>query len=126
MKQVSDRKFGLLMGGVFLLTGLYAEWGRHQFLPLLFMVSAFLLSAALIFPVVLWPLNKAWHYLGDLLGKINSYILLTLVYFLILTPISFFMRLAGKRPLTLKPDKNSISYWQKVTDQGEEGMKRQF
>ena len=49
--------------------------------------------------------------LALVLGFIMSHIILALVYYLVLTPIGFFMRILGKDPLTLKSDPNADSYW---------------
>lgn len=49
-----------------------------------------------------------WYKLAEILGWINSRILLSLIYFLIVTPIGFFYRLAGNDPLLLKDKKGSM------------------
>lgn len=53
---------------------------------------------------------KGWDYLGMALGWINSRILLSLVFYLILTPIALFSRLFSKDKLKLK-QKNRETMW---------------
>ena len=55
-------------------------------------------------------LNKIWIKLGELLGKLIAPIVMALVFFIIVTPISFFVRILGKDLLMLKFSKNN-SYW---------------
>lgn len=62
-----------------------------------------------------WPAAKlagAWLGLSAVLGAINSRVLLTLVYYLVLTPIALLYRLTHRDPLSLKrADDSERSYW---------------
>jgi len=62
-----------------------------------------------------WPAVKlagAWLGFSAVLGAINSKILLTLVYYLVLTPIALLYRLTHRDPLSLKrADDTRRSYW---------------
>ena len=46
---------------------------------------------------LLTPLNKIWFKFGLFLGSIISPIIMSLIFFLVLTPIGLFMRILGKR-----------------------------
>ncbi len=52
-------------------------------------------------------INVCWNYLVKAIGFINSYLLLGLVFFLLLTPIAFLYRLFNKDQLFLKGDRDS-------------------
>lgn len=57
---------------------------------------------SLIFPAAgKWMVN-IWFRLAEVLGKINGFILLSLIYFLILTPVALLHRIFAKDPLRLK------------------------
>ena len=62
-----------------------------------------------------WPAGKlagTWLGFSAVLGAINSKILLTLVYYLVLTPIALLYRLTHRDPLSLKrADDSGRSYW---------------
>ncbi len=75
----------------------------------------------------LLPLWKAWIWFGHILGVINSTIILTVFYVLIMTPIGFMRRLFGKNELRAQP-KTSKTYWLKKTskDLTLENYTRQF
>lgn len=49
-----------------------------------------------------------WFKLAEYLGWFNARVLLSLVYYLIVTPIGFIFRLAGNDPLLLRDKKKSI------------------
>lgn len=62
-----------------------------------------------------------WLIFAVLVGRINTFILLTVLYFLVLTPIGLILRLLGKTPLTRS---GGDSQWVKRV--GEENLERQF
>jgi len=105
------RQFGWLMGGVFVLITLW---------PLVFRGEGVRLWAALIagvfgllgtlFPTGLKPIYRGWMWFGEKIGWVNSRILLGLVFYGLLTPISFVIKLLGKRPLQLSFDPKVESY----------------
>ena len=49
--------------------------------------------------------------LGEILGKIIAPIVMAIVYFLILTPISLLVRLFGKDLIGMKFSNDKKSYW---------------
>lgn len=94
------RSFGLIVGGVFALIGLW---------PILFrgaaprswalILAAILIVPALVFPTILyWP-NKGWMFVGHILGTINTKIILSAVFFIIVTPIGVIRSMLGKDPM---------------------------
>ena len=56
-------------------------------------------------------MNKAWVKLGEILGFVIAPIIMALVYFFFLTPISLIVRIFGKDLIGLKFNKNKESYW---------------
>jgi len=73
---------------------------------------------------ILTPLNKLWFKFGILLGKVVSPLIMGIIFFFVVTPIGFIMRLLGKDVLNLKYNKNK-SYW--IEKSGPKSkMKNQF
>jgi hypothetical protein len=107
----SDRNFGLVFAVFFALVGLWPLHARgHARVPAL-VVAAVFLVVALVRPVWLGPLNKAWAFLGLLLGRIVNPIVTAVLFYLIFTPMGFMSRLLGKDPLRLKRAPGAASYW---------------
>ncbi len=73
---------------------------------------------------LLKPLNKIWYRIGILLGKLISPIVMFIIFFLIVTPIGFLMRIFGKDILGLKFNKNK-TYWI-IKEHDSNRMKDQF
>jgi hypothetical protein len=67
----------------------------------------------------------AWDKIGYVLGIINTFVLLTLFYFVILTPLGLVMRLFGKDMLKLKRNKHD-TYWENTLPKTSSGMENQF
>lgn len=124
----SDRSFGLVMCAFFTIIALLPLRHGDTIRLWAMIVAACFLLPALLFPSVLHPLNKAWMHFGELLSKIVSPIALGLVFYIAITPFALVMRLFGKRPLELKPNKDLPSYWETRDPPGPDprSMKNQF
>ena len=123
--QSSNRSFGLLFFIVFLIIGLWPIKNGDNINIYFIIVSAFFLILGLINSKLLAPLNKSWIKLGEILGVIIAPVVMALVYFVILTPVSLIVRLFGKDLLELKFLKNKETYWIK-RKKNLGSMKKQF
>jgi len=65
----------------------------------------------LIKPKLIKPIYFVWMWVGTMMGWIVSRIWLSLIYFIIISPISFIMRLFNKRYIKTRLDKNVNTYW---------------
>ena len=74
-------------------------------------ISIIFLTLGLLNSKLLSPINEIWIKFGEILGKIIAPLIMALVYFLILTPISLLLRAFGKDLLGLKYLKQQNSYW---------------
>ena len=123
--QSSNRSFGLLFFIVFIVVGLWPVIKGETANIYLILISLFFLIFGLINSKILSPFNKAWIKLGEILGLIIAPIIMALVYFIILTPISLILRILGKDLLGLKFLKKQDTYWiKRVKKLGT--MKKQF
>jgi len=111
--QSSNRSFGLLFFIVFIVVGLWPITKGETANIYLILISLFFLIFGLINSKILSPFNKAWIKLGEILGLIIAPIIMALVYFIILTPISLIVRMFGKDLLGLKFLKKQDTYWMK-------------
>ncbi len=124
-KKTSNRSFGILFFIVFLGFGLWPLTKEMNPNIFLIIISITFLILGILNSKVLSPLNNLWIKLGEILGKIIAPVVMALVYFLILTPISLLVRAFGKDLLGLKYLKQQNSYWiKRKKDIGR--MDRQF
>ena len=101
----SNRSFGILFFIVFLGIGLWPLKNNNDPNYIFLGLSSIFLILGIINSKLLYPLNKAWVKFGEILGMIIAPIVMGLVYFIILTPISLLVRLFGKDLLKLKKTK---------------------
>jgi membrane-bound ClpP family serine protease len=124
--QKKNMHFGFVVGGVFILLYLYALLFRRHNDYILFITGFLLLVAGLFIPFALGPIRKIWELAGNFLGRINSYILLSLIYFFLFVPFGLLFRLIGKDILGKKIEKKKISYWIEKENDLNNNMKFQF
>ena len=110
-KNNQNRSFGLLFFIVFIALALWPLTNQGEINLYLVTISLFFLVLGLLNSRILSPLNKAWIKLGEILGRIVAPIVMAIVYFLILTPISLLVRLFGKDLIGMKFSNDVKSYW---------------
>ena len=123
--QSSNRSFGLLFFVVFLIIGFWPLKNSENLNIYFLTASVIFLLLGLINSKLLSPLNKSWIKLGEILGTIIAPIVMVLVYFVILTPVSLIVRIFGKDLLGLKILKEKETYWIK-RKKNLGSMKKQF
>ena len=111
----SERAFGLVFAGVFLLVALWpllerASTHESPRIWAIAVAAAFALSAWLA-PRLLAPLNRLWFRFGALLHRIVSPIALGVIFFGVITPFALVMRLFGRDELLLRRRSARPSYW---------------
>ncbi len=109
------RKFGFIMGGMFaLIFGLIFPWlgdktsATWPIWP--FIVMAIFWVIAIVAPQILRPVNDIWIKIGNVLGFINSRIILGVMFFLMIFPIGMLLKLFGKDSMDRKLDKEADTY----------------
>ena len=110
-KKSSNKSFGILFFVVFLGLGLWPLTNDNNPNIYLIIISIIFLILGLLNSKLLSPLNLFWIKFGELLGKIIAPIVMAIIYFFILTPISLIVRLFGKDLLSLKFSKQIKTYW---------------
>lgn len=107
------RKFGLILAfmievifdlfRVLLLKGIPSDSPR--------IVAICFLLVAVVSPRLLVPIRKYWILLGERLGEINSKIILFVLYFLMIFPIGFILKILNKQSIKRKWQKDT--YWER-------------
>ena len=107
----SNRNFGLVFFFVFLIVGLLPLLKEEPFRIWSIVIAIIFLILGLMNSKLLTPLNKLWFKFGLFLGSIVSPIVMGIVFFLVITPIGFVMKIMGKDLLNKKKDNDKKSYW---------------
>ncbi len=124
IKISSNRSFGLVFFVVFLLISIYPFLHGQNLRFWSLIVAIIFLVLGLLNSKILTPLNKIWFKFGLLLGSIVSPVIMSIIFFFVVTPISFVMKILGRDILNLKLNNNN-TYW--VEKSGPKSkMKNQF
>ena len=120
------RKFGLLVGALLVCFGLIPLLKGRETNYYLLSPGAALCVSGLIYPLVLSPLYAAWMKVGHVLGRINSFLILSAIFYLIFVPTRVLILLFSKEH-KFAFRTGSVSYWIKRSPEDfRETMKRQF
>jgi Saxitoxin biosynthesis operon protein SxtJ len=127
----SDRAFGCTVGTILMVIGAAKAFVAAALPPiacLIFVAGAVLLLLGIVAPSRLSTLNRLWLKVGTAIAKVVNPIILALLFFLVVTPTAFVVRIVGKRPLRLAPDKAAATYWieREPVAGGASSMRRQF
>jgi hypothetical protein len=94
------RKFGLLVGGAFLLLAALLWRRSHETgATVAGVLGAALVLGGLVVPAQLGPVYRGWMALARVISKVTTPIFMSIIFFLVLTPAGFLVRLFGHRPL---------------------------
>ena len=109
------RKFGFIMGTMFaLIFGGLFPWimdKTSETWPIWpFIVMAIFWLLALAIPESLRKVNEVWIKVGNVLGWINSRIILGVMFYLLIFPIGLLLKVFGKDAMDRKLESNSDSY----------------
>lgn len=109
----SLRKFGITMSIVFAAITCFILLRHKQGIFITLNLSILFLIFAFVLTNFLKPVYILWMKLAFILSWINTRLILIIMFYLVLTPMSILLRLLGKDLLDRKIDKNKDSYWHK-------------
>ena len=120
----SNRSFGIVFFIVFLLIAIYPLISGENVRLWSLAIATIFFILGIINSGLLSPLNKIWFKFGLLLGRLISPLVMSLIFFLVVTPIALLMKLLKKDLLNLKFNKDN-TYW--IVKSGPKSkMKNQF
>lgn len=107
------KKFGISVGLVLVVIGFLFQvvWDNPTVYMILGGIGAFLILFGIIFPKLLLPIHKVWMTLAVVLGFIMTRIILSFLFYIVVTLVGLIAKLVGKNFLDIKIDKKKKSYW---------------
>ena len=123
-KKNSNKSFGVLFFIVFLLIALWPLVKGDSLRVWSLLIAIIFLVLGLLNSKILNPFKRIWIKFGEILGKVIAPLVLSIVYFIVITPIGLLLRIFGKDLLGIKFLKKK-SYWIK-RDKDLGSMKNQF
>ena len=121
------RKFGITVGLLLMVIAGLLFWRGKESFEIILVIGSALLVLGLVLPVVLKPVYWIWMIFAVILGWIMTRVILSLLFYVVITPIGMFSRLFGSKFLDLKWDKSKDSYWNtRTTRRQNEDYEKQF
>ena len=105
------REFGLTIGIILVILGGVSLWRGKPFYPYFLGVGGLFIVLGLTLPHILKPLQKIWMSFSIIIGFFVSRLILSILFYAVLTPMGLIMRLLGKDILDQRIDKTRRSYW---------------
>jgi len=119
---------GLAVGLAVALT-LYFAFGRHRMALAVAAVSAVLALVAFLFPLTLHKkIAAGLAAFGHAFGTAVTWVLMTILYYVLFLPVGLFLRTTGKLRIAGAPDPAVPSYWTSTEERQPtlESYRRQF
>jgi len=106
------RRFGLITGAIIVsLFALILPWVFDHSWPIWpWIFAGVLWLAALFIPAGLGPIYLGWMKFGHIVGAFNAKVILSIVFYLLITPVGLVMRFVGKSPIPRGSNKEQTSY----------------
>ena len=108
---VTNSNFGFFFTAVFFTASIYfllymVDYPFWIFLSL----SVLTLFSTLYYPNFLSPFNRLWFLIGMFLGRVISPVILGIIFFLLITPMSIILKIVGRDELNLKRERKE-TFW---------------
>lgn len=121
------RQFGLIVGGVFSAIGLWPVVVRNEDPRLWSLIlGSTLVVLGLAVPQSLKHIHFVWMKIGQVLGTINTGIILGIIYYMLITPMGVIMRLMGKDSMYRVLVQDATTYRVVRAPRARHHMKNQF
>jgi hypothetical protein len=107
------KKTGLTVGMVLIIISMLLWYfGKSSFVYFSSIGGLFVILALIAIPIMR-PFHKLWMMLASLMGFVMSRVILTILYYIVLTPIGLLAKIVGKKFMPLEFDKKAPTYWEK-------------
>ena len=120
------RKFGLTLGIAFGLLGGWFVWRHKSFAFYVLGASVFFLLFAWFLHNVLKPAQEIWMGLAFAIGSVMTRVLLTVMFYLVITPIAVVSKILGKKFLDMTFRDNPESSWKPHKPRNHDSYERSF
>ena len=105
------RKFSILIGFIFFIIGCFLFFKEQASFKFFFTIGITLFFTGITIPVVLKPIYWMWMVFATILGWFMTRLILSIFYYIVITPIGLILKLFGKEILDLKISNHETSYW---------------
>ena len=126
--KIEWRKFGIALAVLLFIISAVQYFKQIELYSYFLVASVLFLLSALALPILIKPVFIVFSYIGFGMGWVMTRIILFILFYLFITPISILARKFGNRFLDLRFDRSKESYWLPVKDNknNRENFEKQF
>ena len=110
------KKFGITIGILLMIIAGILFWKEKESFQIFLTIGAVLCVFSVVIPVILKPIYWIWMIFATILGWIMTRVILSILFYVIITPIGLISRLFGKQFLELKWNEKNSTYWNYRSD----------
>ena len=125
IKLPSEKNFGAVFSTVFLIISFYPLIYGGQVNSIFLTLFVLVLIITIFIPEKLRLLNIIWFNFGIILNKFMSPLIMGIIFYFVITPIGFVLKLSGKDLLQQRNHLNKKSSWIKIRNENK-SMKNQY
>ena len=122
------RKFGIALAVSLFIISAVQYFKQIELYSYFLAAGIILILSSLILPILIKPVFILFSYIGFAMGWLMTRVILFILFYLFITPISILARKFGNRFLDLRFDRSKESYWLPVKDNknNRENFEKQF
>ena len=105
------RKFGITVGIILIMISGLLIWKEIESFQIFLTIGVVLNVLGIVIPVFLKPIYWIWMIFSSILGWFMTRVILTLLFYAILTPIGIISRFLGKQFIELVWKEKDSTYW---------------
>ena len=105
------RKFGITVGIILLIIAGCLLWKEKESFWLFIITGIILFAFGVAIPIILKPVYWVWIIFATILAWLMTRVILSLLFYVICSPIGLILRLFGKQFIELRWDISKDSYW---------------
>ena len=112
INKIELRKFGVSIGVILIIISIILFWNRNEWFVIVLFIGIFFLFTGLVFISILKPIYSLWMIFANIIGWMMTRIILSLLFYIIMTPIGVIRKLTTKRINKLICNSEN-TYWNK-------------
>ena len=105
------RKFGITVGIILIMISGLLIWKEIESFQIFLTIGVVLNVLGIVIPVFLKPIYWIWMIFASILGWFMTRVILTLLFYAMLTPIGIISRFLGKQFIELEWKEKDSTYW---------------
>ena len=105
------RNFGITIGLILLVISTILFWKANTSYLIFIIIGLVLLGSGLTIPIILKPIYFIYMMFANILGWFMTRLILSFLFYIIITSIGLIARLFGRQFINLKRDNTKSTYW---------------